>query len=152
MIFDEEDVRQAKPKAIAAKNKLEQINSLVKVEAITGNASVDNINELITDMDIVLDGTDNFSTRYLLNDACFKYQVPFSYGGVVSSRGMIAFFVPGKTPCLRCITKEGAGNSQTCDTVGVISPVIASFQVTEAQKFLTSNQQALRNSLKTIDV
>ncbi|MFD1363054.1 ThiF family adenylyltransferase [Lentibacillus salinarum] len=155
MMFDEEDVRQVLPKAVAAKHKLEKINSEVVVEAIVGNVTVDNIDELLNDVDVVLDGTDNFSTRFLLNDACFKYQVPFSYGGIVSSRGLTAFFVPQKTSCLRCITKEGAGNGQTCDTVGVISPavdMISSFQVTETLKYLTGNEQALRNTLKTIDV
>ncbi|WP_010530993.1 ThiF family adenylyltransferase [Lentibacillus jeotgali] len=155
MLFDEEDVKHMLPKAAAAKNKLEKVNSQIIIEAITGNASVDNIDDLIKDADVVLDGTDNFSTRYLLNDACFKYGIPFSYGGVVSSRGMTAFFIPGQTPCLRCITKEGEGGGQTCDTVGVISPavdMISSLQVTETLKYLTGNQQALRQTLKTLDV
>ncbi|HLS08027.1 ThiF family adenylyltransferase [Lentibacillus sp.] len=155
MLFDEEDVKHFLPKAIAAKNKLEKMNSQVTIEAIVGNVSVENIDHLIKDTDVVLDGTDNFSTRYLLNDACFKYQIPYSYGGVVSSRGMTAFFIPGKTPCLRCITKEGEGSGQTCDTVGVISPavdMVSSFQVTETLKYLTGNQHALRHTLKTFDV
>ncbi|HLR62402.1 MAG TPA: ThiF family adenylyltransferase [Lentibacillus sp.] len=155
MLFDEEDVKHVLPKAVAAKNKLEKMNSQVVIEPIVGNISIENINDLIKDADVVLDGTDNFSTRYLLNDACFKYKIPFSYGGVVSSRGMTAFFIPGKTPCLRCITREGEGDGQTCDTVGVISPavdMISSFQVTETLKYLTGNQLALRQTLKTIDV
>ncbi|TFJ93667.1 ThiF family adenylyltransferase [Lentibacillus salicampi] len=155
MLFDEEDVQHVLPKAVAAKNKLEKMNSQVTIEPIVGNASVESIDDLIKDAHVVLDGTDNFSTRYLLNDACFKYQIPFSYGGVVSSRGMTAFFMPGKTPCLRCITKEGGGNAQTCDTVGVISPavdMVASFQVTETLKYLTGNERSLRNTLKTFDV
>ncbi|QKY69459.1 ThiF family adenylyltransferase [Lentibacillus sp. CBA3610] len=155
MMFDEEDVEQAMPKAVAAKNKLEKINSQVEIEAIVGNVTAENIHEFIKDMTVVLDGTDNFSTRFLLNDACFKQQIPFSYGGVVSSRGMTAFFVPGKTPCLRCVTHEGAGGGQTCDTVGVISPavdMVASLQVTETLKWLTLNEPSLRNTLKTIDI
>ncbi|WP_237049375.1 ThiF family adenylyltransferase [Lentibacillus amyloliquefaciens] len=155
IMFDEEDVREAMPKAQAAKQKLEKINSQVEVEAIIGNVTSENIDELIKDMDVVLDGTDNFATRYLLNDACFNHQLPFSYGGVVSSRGMTAFFVPGKTPCLRCIMKEGTGGGQTCDTVGVIAPavdMIASFEVTETLKYLTMNHEVLRGTLKTIDI
>ncbi|SFD54248.1 adenylyltransferase and sulfurtransferase [Lentibacillus persicus] len=155
IMFDETDVKDAMPKAVAAKNKLEKINSQVEIDAIIGNVTAENIDDLIKDVDVVLDGTDNFATRYLLNDACFKHQLPFSYGGVVSSRGMTAFFVPGKTPCLRCITKEGEGDGQTCDTVGVIAPavdIIASFEVTETLKYLTNNQDALRNTLKTIDM
>ncbi len=155
MLFDEDDAEQAMPKAIAAKNKLTKMNSTVSVEAIVGNATNENINELIKDIDVVMDGTDNFSTRYLLNDACFKHNIPFSYGGVVSSRGMTAFFIPTETPCLRCITNEGAESGQTCDTVGVISPavdMISSLQITETLKFLTGNKRNLRNTLKTVDL
>lgn len=155
MLFDEEDAKQAMPKAIAAKNKLAKMNSTVSIEAIVGNATNENINELIKDTDVVLDGTDNFSTRYLLNDACFKHNIPFSYGGVVSSRGMTAFFIPNETPCLRCITNEGTESGQTCDTVGVISPavdMISSLQTTETLKFLTGNKNNLRNTLKTVDI
>lgn len=155
MLFDEDDVKQAMPKAVAAKNKLERMNSSVIVEAIVGNVTSENIDDYVKDIDTVLDGTDNFSTRFLLNDACFKYNIPFSYGGVVSSRGMTAFFIPKETPCLRCITAEGAENGQTCDTVGVISPavdIVSSYQVTETLKYLTGNKDNLRKTLKTFDV
>ena len=155
MLFDEEDVRQALPKSVAAKQKLEKINSSITIEAIVGNATYENIKELTDGVDVVMDGTDNFSTRYLLNDICYKKGIPFSYGGVVSSRGMTAFFIPKETPCLRCIVKEGADHGQTCDTVGVISPavdVVSSLQVTETMKYLTGNQQYLRNTLLTFDV
>src|SRR5699024_2413870 len=137
-VFDEQDVQDSLPKAIAAKNKLEASNSDIQVEAIVGNVTNDNINELIQGIDVVLDGTDNFSTRYLLNDICFKKGIPYSYGGVVSSRGMTAFFIPQQTPCLRCLVKEGSGDGQTCDTIGIISPIvdiISSYQVTETIKY-----------------
>src|SRR5699024_7932322 len=81
--------------------------------------------------------------------------IPYSYGGVVSSRGMTAFFIPGKTPCLRCMVQENMGDGQTCDMVGVISPVvdiISSYQVTETMKYLTGNEKNLRNTFKTIDI
>ncbi|WP_164668607.1 ThiF family adenylyltransferase [Virgibacillus doumboii] len=155
MLFDEDDVKRAMPKAVAAKNKLEEMNSSVTIEAIVGNVTNEKIDGYVKDVDVVLDGTDNFSTRFLLNDACFKYNIPFSYGGVVSSRGMTAFFIPDETPCLRCITNEGAENGQTCDTVGVISPavdMVSSYQVTETLKYLTGNKDALRKTLKTFDV
>ncbi|WP_234031400.1 ThiF family adenylyltransferase [Lentibacillus cibarius] len=155
MLFDEDDVIEVVPKAIAAKRKLEKINSQVSIEAIVGNMSLENVDGLLEGMDVVLDGTDNFSTRFLLNDACFQKEIPFSYGGVVSSRGMTAFFIPNVTPCLRCIVDEGAGGGQTCDMVGVISTavdIVASHQVTETLKFLTGNQEALRNSLRTFDI
>lgn len=155
ILFDEEDVHDSRPKSIAAKKKLEKINSTVSIEAIVGNATDDNIEELTDNVDVVMDGTDNFSTRYLLNDICYKRGIPFSYGGVVSSRGMTAFFIPQQTPCLRCIVKEGADNGQTCDTIGVISPavdIVSSLQVTETMKYLTGNQHCLRNTLRTFDV
>lgn len=155
MLFDEDDVRQALPKAIAAKQKLEKMNSDVTIEAIVGNVTNENIDGLMENMDVVMDGTDNFATRFLLNDACVKYKIPFSYGGVVSSRGMTAFLIPNETPCLRCIMKEGGESGQTCDTIGVIAPavdLISSLQSTEAMKYLTGNKQHLRNTLKTIDI
>lgn len=154
-LFDEQDVKESLPKAIAAKRKLEAMNSDIEVEAMVGNVNNDNIEELIQGIDVVLDGTDNFSTRFLLNDICFKYKIPYSYGGVVSSRGMTSFFVPGRTPCLRCIIKEASGDGQTCDTVGVISPIvdiIASYQVTETLKYLTGHIESLHHTFKTMDV
>lgn len=155
MLFDEEDVKEALPKAIAAKRKLEKINSDIVIDAIVGNATNENMKELVEDIDVVLDGTDNFSTRYLLNDICYKNNIPFSYGGVVSSRGMTAFFIPKETPCLRCITKQDMDHGQTCDTVGVISPAVdyvSSMQVTETIKYLTGNKKYLRKTLRTFDI
>ncbi|HLR08026.1 MAG TPA: ThiF family adenylyltransferase [Bacillota bacterium] len=155
MLFDEADVKKALPKAIAAKNKLEEINSNVIIEAIVSHVNHENISAFVQDVDVILDGTDNFTTRYLLNDISFKHNIPYAYGGIVSSRGMTAFFLPNETPCLRCMVKTGAGNGQTCDTVGVISPavdMVASLQVTEALKYLTGNHVYLRRSLTTFDL
>lgn len=155
MLFDEDDVLEALPKAIAAKNKLQKVNSDVVIEGIIDNVTYENIDKLTDGVDVVLDGTDNFATRYLINDICYKKNIPFSYGGVVGSRGMSAFFIPSITPCLRCITKEGSENGQTCDTIGVISPavdIVSSMQVTETLKYLTGNQKHLRNTLRTFDI
>ncbi|HHW36928.1 MAG TPA: thiazole biosynthesis adenylyltransferase ThiF [Bacillales bacterium] len=155
MLFDEDDVASALPKAIAAKKKLSKINSDIKVEAIVGDASSKNIDELIDGIDIVLDGTDNFQTRFLLNDACFKYRIPFVYGGAVSSRGMSAIFVPDETPCLRCFISATDQGGQTCDTIGVISPIVdivASLQVVEVIKFLVGDVKSRRKSLLTLDI
>ncbi|MEN1970527.1 ThiF family adenylyltransferase [Lentibacillus sp. N15] len=154
MLFDEEDVEAALPKAIAAKRKLDKINRDVTIEAVVDNVTNDTIYDLLDGVDVVMDGTDNFSTRLLLNDSCFKQNIPFSYGGVVSARGMTALFIPGETPCLRCLAGAGAGNGETCDTVGVIAPavdMIASMEVIEVLKYLTGNKKALRSTLKTID-
>ncbi len=153
MLFDEDDVNEALPKAIAAERKLKKINSDVTVEGIVIDVTLENINELLDEIDIVIDGTDNFTTRFLLNDAAFKKGVPYVYGGVVASRGMSALFIPGQTPCLRCFIDVDT-SSETCDTVGVISPIvdiIGSIEATEAIKYLIGDSQT-RRSLMTVDV
>lgn len=156
MLFDEEDVAAALPKTVAAKSKLEKMNSAVEIEAITADVNAHNITEFIDSMDFVMDGTDNFSTRFLLNDACFKNKIPFVYGGAVSSRGMTALFVPDETPCLRCFIQGGEGTTgETCDTIGVISPIvdiIASYQVTEIMKYIAGDHDKLHRSLMTMDI
>lgn len=154
MLFDEEDVAEALPKAVAAENKLCKINSDVTVEAHVIDVSRQTIEDLMAGVDLVIDGTDNFETRFLLNDVCYKLGVPFVYGGAVSSRGMTAMFVPGETPCLRCFISNGANSGEMCDTVGVLSPVVdivASYQSVEVLKYLAGAEKR-RNSLLTFDV
>jgi molybdopterin/thiamine biosynthesis adenylyltransferase len=155
MLYDEDDVANGYPKAVAAEKKLQKINSDVQLEAIVADATAHNIAALLEDMDLVLDGTDNFQTRFLLNDACFRQGIPFVYGGAVSSRGMSAILVPGSTPCLRCFIQSADAGGQTCDTIGVISPVVdivASYQAVEALKYLVDAGAARRNSLVTFDL
>lgn len=155
MLFDEEDVKNSTPKAIAAKEKLEAINSDIQIEAFVTDVTKDTLPALIDGVDVVLDGTDNFQTRFLLNDMAFKRGIPFAYGGAVSSRGMSALFIPRHTPCLRCFISQGANDGQTCDTIGVISPVVdivASYQVVETLKYLVGEIGALRNTLKSFDL
>ncbi|MBU8905724.1 ThiF family adenylyltransferase [Desertibacillus haloalkaliphilus] len=155
MLFDESDVSESLPKAVAAENKLRKINSDVIVEGVVTDVTTATIDELMSGVDLVVDGTDNFQTRFLMNDACFKAGIPFVYGGAVSSRGMSGMFIPGKTPCLRCFINHGDTSGQTCDTIGVIAPVVdivASFQAIEALKYLVGDQRAERKSLLTFDV
>jgi molybdopterin/thiamine biosynthesis adenylyltransferase len=155
MLYDEEDVDNDYPKVVAAEKKLRKINSDVRLEAIVEDVTVHNIEDLLQGMDLVLDGTDNFQTRFLLNDACFKLGIPFTYGGAVSSRGMSAILVPGVTPCLRCFIPSADTTGQTCDTIGVIAPVVdivASYQAVEALKYLVDADGQRRNSLITFDV
>ncbi|WP_332632105.1 ThiF family adenylyltransferase [Halalkalibacter flavus] len=155
MLFDETDVNESLPKAVAAENKLKAINSSVKIEGIVTDVTAENLPQLLEGIDLVLDGTDNFRTRFLLNDMCFKLGLPFAYGGAVSARGMSALFIPGKTPCLRCFINPGEGTGQTCDTIGVISPVVdivASYQVVEVLKYLVNDEQALRGTLRSFDL
>jgi len=154
-LYDEEDAEESRPKAVAAERKLRRVNSAVRLEAVVADVTSANVAELLAGMDIVLDGTDNFQTRFLLNDACFRQGIPFVYGGAVGSRGMSAIFVPGATPCLRCLLSSGDSDGETCDTVGVIAPVVdiaASYQAVEALKYLVGDAARRRGTLVTFDV
>lgn len=155
LLYDEEDAAEAYPKAAAAERKLKRINSDVRIEAIVADVTPLNAESLLEGIDLVLDGTDNFQTRLLMNDACFKAGIPFMYGGAVGSQGMTALFIPEQTCCLRCLIGAESGGGQTCDTVGVISPIVdivASFQAVEALKYLVEARESLRNSLLSLEV
>ncbi len=150
MLYDEQDAAEAMPKAEAARRKLLRIRSDACIEAFVSDVTPLNIDELMKGVDVVLDGTDNFQTRYLLNDAAFRGGIPFVYGGAVSSRGMSASFLPGETCCLRCLLPASQADGQTCDTIGVIGPivdVVASYQSAEALKILVGDRGAVRRSL-----
>ncbi len=156
-LFHEDDWRQGLPKAIAARQKLSRINSDVHVEAIVADVHAGNVSSLFRDVDLVLDGTDNFETRYLLNDASVESGVPWIYAACVGSYGMSFVVIPGRTPCLRCFMEEepAPGTSPTCDTAGVIAPIVhavAGFQVTEALKILAGREDALNGEVLSLDV
>jgi adenylyltransferase/sulfurtransferase len=156
-LFKESDAAERLPKAIAAKARIAEINSGIGVESIVTDVNNSNVESLIDGCDLVLDGTDNFQVRYLLNDACVKSGMTWIYGAAVSSYGTTMTVIPGETPCLRCIFEEmpDAGSSPTCDTAGVIMPIIASVtavQVTEAIKLLVGKRHELHGSLMQIDI
>ena len=156
-LFKEEDAAQRQPKAAAAKMRIAEINSEVSVEEIVADVNNSNVESLLNGVDLVLDGTDNFLIRYLVNDACVKNSKTWIYGAAVSSYGTTMTIIPHQTPCLRCIFEEmpDAGSSPTCDTSGVIMPVIASVsavQVTEALKLLVGDTDSLHCSLMQIDI
>lgn len=156
-LFKEADAENRIPKAAAAKLRIAEINSDVDVESIVADVNNSNIESLIEDCDLVLDGTDNFQVRYLINDACVKVGRTWIYGAAVSSYGTTMTIVPGETPCLRCVFDEmpDAGSSPTCDTAGVIMPIISSIssiQVAEALKLLVADSVSLHKSLIQIDV
>jgi len=141
ILFDEEDVKRGAPKAETAADKLRRINSSIEIEAEVVDVNRKNIEGLIKDVDIVLDGTDNFETRFLINDACFKHSIPWIYGAALSSYGMTMTFIPGLTPCFRCLVSSlpAPGSTETCDTVGVLNSItscIGSIQSNEAIKIL----------------
>lgn len=156
-LYSESDAKERLPKAVAAKNRLEKINSEIEIEAIVADVNYSNVESFIEDIDLVLDGTDNFQVRYLVNDACVKLETPWIYGAAVSSYGTTMTIIPDETPCLRCIFEEipPAGSSPTCDTAGVIQPIIATIsavQVSEALKILVGKTDKLHKSLMQFDV
>ena len=157
LLFDEEDVLSGTPKAIAAQNRLRKVNSEIDIEGIVTDINSANIEALIDDADLVMDATDNFETRYILNDACVRQQKPWVYCAAVSSYGMTLLIRPGVTPCMRCLFPDlpPPGAAATCDTAGVLGPavsVIASIACTEAIKFLIGAHDALIGRLVHIDV
>ncbi len=156
-LFKESDAEERLPKAIAAMQRIAEINSEVEVDAVVADVNHSNVESLIGGCDLVIDGTDNFQVRYLLNDACVRTGVTWIYGAAVSSYGTTMTIIPSQTPCLRCIFDEmpDAGSSPTCDTAGVIMPIIATVsatQVAEALKILTGNLTDLHGSLMHFDI
>ncbi len=156
-LYGESDARNRLPKAVAAQKRLAEINSDIEIEPIVADVNRSNIEDFIKGCDLILDGTDNFQTRYLVNDACVKRDKIWIYGAAVSGYGATMTVIPHKTPCLRCIFEEmpGAASAPTCETAGVIMPIISTvsaIQVTEALKILTGNFGALHRSLMQIDI
>jgi len=156
VIFDEEDVAAGLPKAEAAARKLKKINSSIEIEGLVEDVTPRNIEGLITDMDLVLDGTDNIETRYLINDACVKHKKPWIYGAVIGTTGMTMTVLPDEGPCIRCLFPETPppGSLPTCDTVGVLNTApatVASIQVTEAFKLIIG-RGAGEHLLLTLDL
>jgi adenylyltransferase/sulfurtransferase len=156
-LYDERDWSEGLPKAIAAKRKLERINGDVSIESRVEDVHAGNVLALFDEMDLVLDGTDNFETRYLLNDASIRSGVPWIYAACVGSYGMSFVVQPGVTPCLRCLLEEEPppGTSPTCDTAGVIAPAVhavSAFQLAEALKILSGRTEALTGAVLSLDV
>jgi molybdopterin-synthase adenylyltransferase len=156
-MFTERDARERLPKVIAGARHIREINSCVEVEPEIIDVNHSNIERLVADCDVVIDGTDNFATRYLINDACVKHDVRWIYGAAVGSYGVTMTIQPNVTPCLRCVFPEAppAASAPTCDTAGVIMPIInvvAAMQVTEALKLLTGQTENLHHSLMQFDV
>ncbi|MFH1002982.1 MAG: ThiF family adenylyltransferase [Chloroflexota bacterium] len=141
VLFDEDDIRDQLPKAVAAERHLKRINSSVTVEGIVADVNHTNIEGLVSGADLILDGLDNLETRFLINDVSLKHGIPWVYGGAVSASGMTMTIIPGDTPCFRCVSPQpphGRPNP-TCDTAGVIAPapfIIGSLQSAEALKIL----------------
>lgn len=157
VLFDEHDVAENLPKAEAGARKLSAINSSVHVEPVVTDIDRTNILELCQDADLILDGTDNFEIRYLINDVAVKLGKPWVYGGCIGSHGQTMTILPGQTPCLRCVFEAAPapGEAGTCETAGVLSPIVnivASYQAAEAFKILTGRTAQINRELIYIDV
>jgi adenylyltransferase/sulfurtransferase len=157
VLFDEHDVAENLPKAEAAARKLAAINSSVHVDPVVADIDRTNILELTQDADLILDGTDNFEIRYLINDVAVKLGKPWVYGGCIGSHGQTMTILPGETPCLRCVFEAAPapGEAGTCETAGVLGPmvnIIASLQATEALKILTGRRDNINRELLYFDI
>lgn len=157
VLFDEQDVASGLPKAVAAAQKLRQINSEVVVEPHVADLTHENIRALADDADIIVDGTDNFETRLLLNDYAVCEQRPWVYGGCVGAEGQVLAFLPGETGCLTGLIPEAPepGAVANCDSAGVLGPavnMVASLQATEAIKILTGATSAVCRELTVFDL
>ncbi len=154
-LYTEQTAIQKMPKAMAAKERLNQINADVDVHAVMDDANVETLTSLIQQVDVIIDGTDNFDTRFIINDLAQKYKIPWIYGSCVGSYGATYTILPQETPCLHCLLQAVPNTGMTCDTVGIISPavqLVASYQVAEALKLLTEDVAALRGTFLTFDV
>jgi molybdopterin/thiamine biosynthesis adenylyltransferase len=157
VLFDEDDIARSLPKAIAAAAKLRRINSEITIEPLVEDINTDNIEAIVASADLVMDGSDNFETRYLLNDACLKAGKPWIYSGVIASYGVTMNILPGDTACLRCVFPEMPlpGTTPTCDTAGVLNGivgVIASIASTEALKILLGRTEKINRAMLWMDL
>ena len=157
-LFDESDASRALPKAVAAERKLRSINSSVSIEGVVQDLRSQNADKLLSGCDLILDGTDNFETRLLINDFAVKSGRPWIYAAAVASYGLMLTVRPGLTPCLACLLEPASSPpslDQTCDTVGVLGPIVnlvASWQAAEALKILTGRTDRLAGRVLSSDV
>ncbi|HWR50962.1 MAG TPA: ThiF family adenylyltransferase [Bryobacteraceae bacterium] len=153
-LYTEQDARDAVPKAAAAAHAIAQINSGIHVTAAVADLTTANIADLLGSAAVVLDGTDNFDTRYLVNDFCVREEIPWIYGAAIGSYGLSMPVIPGRTSCLKCVFPEPPGGVQpTCETAGVVNALtsaIASIQVADALKLLCG--QEVKPRITTLDV
>lgn len=154
-LFTEEDVNQQMPKAEAAKRRLQAVNKEVNIQGIVSDLNPDNAEALLAGHDIILDGTDNFETRLIINDVSIKHGIPWIYGAATGSYGLTYTFIPGETACFSCVYRYMPIGGETCETVGIMGPaaeLVASLQCTEAIKLLTNNKESIRKGLFYFDL
>jgi molybdopterin-synthase adenylyltransferase len=158
VLFDENDVARNLPKAIAAAEKLRAINAQVEIEPIVADVEPHNIEALCNGIDLILDGTDNFEIRFLINDVAVKHNLPWIYGGCLGADGQTMTILPGQTACLNCLMLDGPpppGTTPTCDSAGILSTIIqliAAIETNEAIKILSGNAASLNRSLTVVSM
>lgn len=156
LLYTEADSREALPKAEAARRHLLEANSAIHIEAHIADLNPGNVDDLLAGADVILDATDNFETRYLINDYAVRERIPWIYGAAVGSYGIAMPVVPGDTACFRCLYPDPpAGAQPTCETAGVLGPVtslIGSLQAMEAMKILSAGTASVRRKIFTADL
>jgi molybdopterin/thiamine biosynthesis adenylyltransferase len=157
VLFDEQDAAAGVPKAVAAAEKLARVNSQVRVEPVVADIDPRNIEQLAQGANVLVDGTDNFETRFLLNDFSVSQRVPWVYGGCLGTEGQVLAILPGEGPCLRCLIPDcpTPGSTPTCDMAGILGPTvgfIAALETMEALKILSGNREAVSRSLLVVDL
>lgn len=157
VLYDEADVEQHLPKAIAAADKLRRVNSSISIEPIVADIDYTNIRDYADGVDLILDGTDNFEIRFLINDVSLDTGIPWIYTGCIGSHGQTMPIFPGQSGCLRCLIENvpEPGTTETCDTAGVLGPainVIASLEAVDALKILSGQSDQVARMLTIVDV
>ena len=156
LLFDESDAAESLPKAIAASRKITSFNAAIAVESRVADLTPGNIEELLHGAELILDGTDNFETRYLINDYAVSKSVPWIYAAAVASYGVTMTVLPGETACLACIFPDSPrGTFETCDTAGILNSAaasVAAIEATEALKLLVGDRASLRRTLLSFDL
>jgi len=155
-LFDEADAAESLPKAVAATRKIAAFNSEIQATPVVADLTPENIESLLSDADLILDATDNFETRYLINDFAVKHGKPWIYAAAVAAYAVTMNVIPGETACLACVfPAPPEGTVETCDTAGILNSavnLIGSIQATEAIKFLIGAKDKLRRTLLSFDV
>jgi len=157
LLYDEDDVRDNLPKAQAAARKLRKINSQVEIIPHVADINHESIAYYAEGVDMILDGTDNLHTRFLINDYAVQHSLPWIYGGCIAARGIMMVILPGGQPCLRCIfdSPPAPGETETCETAGIIAPIVAwvaAMQITQALKILTGQSDQAEKRLVSVDL
>ncbi|WP_010647583.1 ThiF family adenylyltransferase [Oceanobacillus massiliensis] len=154
-LYSEEDAEKQTPKAIAAQSRLQKINSNTVIAAHVIDATAITLLPFLKDIDLVIDSTDNFDTRFMLNDLLHQQQIAWIFGSCAGSTGMSYTIMPNETPCLQCLLGPLTFSGATCDAAGIISPAVqmaAAHQTTEAMKILVGDRKAMRTKLVMFDL